>query len=331
MIPTDWLTYLPHAALLCTAELVVIAQSNALFDQFGGQSVIGANFAKFAAGDARIVQAAKQALSTLQLHSVHDLVLQIDRRRVVHVQLQALASLPEPVLYIELQLDRSAQAAPHALVRQLVRSFAHEVRNPLSGLRGTAQLLVKKHPELQTYTDVLINESDRIRRLVDQLSGAPAQPHVPVNIHLALEQARRLCAAQYAAIDWQRDYDPSLPAISASADAIAQAVINLLQNAAQAGATVVRIATRAEHQVRINSRLFRSAIRIDVFDNGEGVPEHLRDSLFLPLVSAKTDRGGSGFGLAIVLAVAEEHAGSVRYRSTKSDTCFSLYFPFETP
>ncbi len=218
-------------------------------------------------------------------------------------------------------------AAIAASMRQMTRAFAHEIRNPLSGLRGTAQLLSRMHPELQSYTQILIHESDRLVRLIDRLSQQQRFQPKPCNIHELTENVRRLTTAQFPDINWQRDYDPSLPEIAADADAITQALLNLCLNAAQAQARSVSLRTRIEHGVATPARWLRSALRIDVADNGQGVPESVRDSLFLPLVTARAQAGGSGFGLAQVLAVAEEHGGHVRYRSIAGDTCFSLYLP----
>jgi nitrogen-specific signal transduction histidine kinase len=220
-------------------------------------------------------------------------------------------------------------AAISASMRQMTRAFAHEIRNPLSGLRGTAQLLSRMHPELHSYTQILIQESDRLVRLIDRLSQQQRFEPKLCNIHELIENVRRLTTAQFSDIEWQRDYDPSVPELAADADAITQALLNLCLNAAQAKARTVGLRTRIEHGVTTPSRWLRSALRIDVTDNGQGVPESVRDSLFLPLVTARAESGGSGFGLAQVLAVAEEHGGHVRYRSAPGDTCFSLYLPMQ--
>jgi two-component system, NtrC family, nitrogen regulation sensor histidine kinase GlnL len=325
-----FIAQLPHVCVLCDAKLQVCAQSNLLLEHFGGQSILAANLMTLVAGDARVLQAAHACFESARLHLVHDVSLHIERQRHAHLHMQAIELDQQRWLYLELQLDRTEAAATHALVRQMARAFAHEVRNPLSGLRGAAQLLARKTPEYVAYTDVVVQEADRIARLVDKLSGAPARAHVPINVHEIAERARSLCALQFPDQHWLRDYDPSLPEIAGDADSLTQALLNLLQNAAGAGANKVSLVTRVQHRLSIGEKLLRTAIRIDVHDDGAGVPIALRDQLFLPLVTGKSGVGGSGFGLAIVLAVAEEHGGSVRYRSAPGDTCFSIYLPAET-
>jgi nitrogen-specific signal transduction histidine kinase len=359
------LKQLPQHALLCDQHWRIVAQTHRLTDAWFGRSYVGLPCAEIF--DATSVDALRRTIllsasaGTSEADLEHPLTLRLrfqDRmmkdpslgRNVEH-------SVDQPVMHERLQWTQaSAQvvelklaaasgfwiafdlasatsdthhAAISASMRQMTRAFAHEIRNPLSGLRGTAQLLSRMHPELHSYTQILIQESDRLVRLIDRLSQQQRFEPKPCNIHAPIENVRRLTTAQFPDIEWQCDYDPSVPELAVDADAITQALLNLCLNAAQAKARTVGLRTRIEHGVTTPSRWLRSALRIDVTDNGQGVPESVRDSLFLPLVTARAESGGSGFGLAQVLAVAEEHGGHVRYRSAPGDTCFSLYLPMQ--
>jgi two-component system nitrogen regulation sensor histidine kinase GlnL len=212
-----------------------------------------------------------------------------------------------------------------------LRGLAHELKNPLAGLRGAAQLLARQ-PESQTrrYAEVILTEADRLLALTEaMLSPGPSRPHVPVNLHAVLEQVRVLAEseAEWSAVI-QRDYDPSLPETVADPDRLAQAVWNLVRNALQAGATEVRLRTRAERHVLIGEREHRLAFRLDIADNGRGVPPELAERIFLPLVTSRAE--GTGLGLALAQAVAREHGGILSYRSRPGHTVFTLLLPIAT-
>jgi len=220
-----------------------------------------------------------------------------------------------------------AQHLPQALSATL-RGLAHELKNPLAGLRGAAQLLARQpEPQTRRYAEVILSEADRLLALTEaMLSPGPARPHEPVNLHAVLEQVRVLAEseAEWSAVI-QRDYDPSLPELGGDPDRLTQAVWNLVRNALQAGATSVRLRTRAEHQARLGSEEHRLALRLDVIDDGTGVPEDLAERIFLPLVSGRAE--GTGLGLALAQSVAREHGGLLSYRSRPGHTVFTLLLP----
>ncbi|HET9485776.1 MAG TPA: nitrogen regulation protein NR(II) [Xanthomonadales bacterium] len=219
---------------------------------------------------------------------------------------------------------------PAALTASL-KGLAHEVKNPLAGLRGAAQLLGRKLPDgdAQRYLAVIIAETDRLSALVERLlNPAPPRPFVPVNVHEVLERVRLLAEAEAGwAVVIQRDYDPSLPPIAGDADRLAQAVWNLIRNALESGSSEVRLRTRAEHNVPIGERAARLALRLEVVDNGRGVPDDLGSRIFLPLVSGRAD--GTGLGLPIAQQVAREHGGARSFRSRPGHTVFTLLLPLE--
>jgi two-component system nitrogen regulation sensor histidine kinase GlnL len=221
-----------------------------------------------------------------------------------------------------------AQKLPQALSATL-RGLAHELKNPLAGLRGAAQLLARQpEPQTRRYAEVILSEADRLLALTEaMLSPGPSRPHVPVNLHAVLEQVRVLAEseAEWSAVI-QRDYDPSLPEFQGDPDRLIQATWNLVRNALQAGATSVRLRTRAEHQVRLGTEEeCRLALRLDVIDDGAGVPEDLAERIFLPLVSGRAE--GTGLGLALAQSVAREHGGLLSYRSRPGHTVFTLLLP----
>ncbi len=222
-----------------------------------------------------------------------------------------------------------AVALPSALSAAL-KGLAHELRNPLAGLKGAAQLLARRHrddAESGELTGLIESEVERLTALLDRLlSPQPAQPHAPLNVHVVLERVLRLAESDAGwAVKLVRDYDPSLPEIDGDADRLTQAVWNLVRNAIEAGATSVQLRTRAEHGVRIGDEVHALALRLDIADDGRGVPEDLTERLFLPLVSGRAE--GSGLGLALAQQVAREHRGSLVYRSRPGHTVFTLWLP----
>ena len=228
--------------------------------------------------------------------------------------------------------DDPALLLPSAISASL-KGLAHELRNPLAGLKGAAQLLARRvDPDAGNGTarelvSMIGSEVDRLTALVDHLlTPAPPRPHARVNIHAVLERVLRLAESEAGwAVRLLRDYDPSLPEFDGDADRLVQAVWNLVRNAIEAGATHVTLRTRAEHAVRIADVVHPIALRLEISDDGRGVPEALAEQLFLPLVSGRAE--GSGLGLALAQQVAREHRGSLVYRSRPGHTVFTLLLP----
>lgn len=222
---------------------------------------------------------------------------------------------------------------PSALSAAL-KGLAHELRNPLAGLKGAAQLLSRRVDDAGHFdessrelTGLIQSEVERLTQLLDRLlSPAPPQPHAPLNIHAVLERVLRLAESDAGwAVKLVRDYDPSLPELPGDADRLVQAAWNLVRNAIEAGATTVTLRSRAEHGVRIGDHVHAMALRLEIIDDGRGVPEALAEQVFLPLVSGRAE--GSGLGLALAQQVAREHRGSLAYRSRPGHTVFTLLLP----
>ncbi|MCL6619297.1 MAG: PAS domain-containing sensor histidine kinase [Thermomonas hydrothermalis] len=220
-----------------------------------------------------------------------------------------------------------ARLLPSALAASL-KGLAHELRNPLLGIKGAAQLLARRvEGESRELTAIIESEVGRLSALVDRLlSPAPPRPFAPVNIHAVLERVLRLAEHDAGwAVQLQRDYDPSLPELQGDADRLSQAVWNLVRNALEAGAGTVTLRTRVEHAARIGEAPPTLALRLDVIDDGRGVPAELAEHLLLPLVSGRAD--GTGLGLALAQQVAREHRGVLTWRSRPGHTVFTLLLP----
>jgi two-component system nitrogen regulation sensor histidine kinase GlnL len=227
-----------------------------------------------------------------------------------------------------LEVHPAGVEATGSRLSESLRGLAHEVKGPLAGVRGAAQLLRRRveAPDLAELAELIMREVDRIASLSDRLLRAGAKPRLArTNIHETLERVAALTEAEPAAPAVQRDYDPSLPAISADADRLQQALLNLVRNAIEAGARSIALRTRAEHSARIGERALRLALRVDVGDDGGGVPADLADTLFEPLVSGRA--GGSGLGLAIAREIAREHGGDLAFASRPGATVFTLLLP----
>ena len=217
--------------------------------------------------------------------------------------------------------------------RELIRNLAHEIRNPLGGLRGSAQLLEREleRPELREYTQVIIKEADRLQVLMDRL----LTPHRPpqfalLNIHEVLERVRSLVLAEFPdGIRIERDYDASLPDLHGDKEQLIQAVLNIVRNAAQAlnGKGEIEFRTRAARQVTLAKQRHKLALELRVVDNGPGIPEELRERMFYPLVSGRD--GGSGLGLTLSQTFVQHHHGTIECDSKPGRTCFTIMLPLE--
>lgn len=222
--------------------------------------------------------------------------------------------------------------------RELIRGLAHEVKNPLGGLRGAAQLLEREldSAELKEYTQIIIHEADRLSELVDRLLGPNQEPRTgSFNIHRILEHVIRLVEAESpGTLTLERDYDPSLPELFGDEDQIIQAILNVVQNAAQSlvehgvPAPTITLKTRVVRTFTIDSIKHRLVARIDIIDNGAGIEESMIDEIFYPMITTRAD--GSGLGLAITQSVIGQHGGVIECESQPGHTCFSIFLPLET-
>lgn len=217
--------------------------------------------------------------------------------------------------------------------RELIRNLAHEIKNPLGGIRGAAQLLDHEldRPSLHEYTQVIMKEADRLQTLMDRLLTPHRLPQLTqINIHEVLERVRSLILAEYSqGIVLRRDYDVSLPFLKGDKEQLIQATLNIVRNAAQAlgGRGEIRLRTRIARQVTLARRMYRRAISVEIWDNGPGVPEELRERIFHPLISGR--EGGSGLGLTLAQNFVTQHHGMIGFESAPGDTCFMMLLPVE--
>ncbi|KXI22843.1 nitrogen regulation protein NR(II) [Photobacterium sanguinicancri] len=219
--------------------------------------------------------------------------------------------------------------------KELVRGLAHEIKNPLGGLRGAAQLLEKTLPDpsYTEYTQMIIEQADRLRNLVDRLLGPQRPGNRQVdNIHVVLEKVRQLVSLDNNdAITIARDYDPSLPDFTMDPEQLEQALLNIVGNAALALRDTeqgrITLKTRTAHQALIHGKRFRVAAKIDIIDNGPGIPSDIQDTLFYPMVTGRD--GGTGLGLSIARNVIDQHQGKIEVLSWPGHTQFTIFLPIK--
>ena len=222
--------------------------------------------------------------------------------------------------------------------RELIRNLAHEIKNPLGGLRGSAQLLEREldRAELREYTQVIIKEADRLQSLMDRLLTPHRTPRVAaLGIHEVLERVRSLVLAEFSSgISIECDYDPSLPDLVGDKEQLIQAVLNVVRNAAQAlasgapertGSGLITLRTRAVRQITLLKQRYRLALELQVIDDGPGVPENIRERIFNPLVSGRD--GGSGLGLSLAQTFVHYHRGTIECDSRPGRTIFRILLP----
>jgi two-component system nitrogen regulation sensor histidine kinase GlnL len=261
---------------------------------------------------------------------VHAIINQMDGTPHVLVELVEIEA--------QTRQDREERALGQAqATKELIRNLAHEIKNPLGGIRGAAQLLEMEGQTrtLTEYTQVIIHEADRLQALVDRLLAPHRKPHVvsDVNIHEVCERVRSLILAEFPrGLEVQRDYDVSIPDFRGDREQLIQAVLNIAHNAAQAlaerivaGDAAITLRTRIARQVTLGKQRYRLALELHIEDNGPGVPESIRDRIFYPLVSGRD--GGSGLGLTLAQTFVQQHQGTIECESEPGRTVFKIVIP----
>ncbi|WP_280152385.1 nitrogen regulation protein NR(II) [Piscinibacter sp. XHJ-5] len=261
---------------------------------------------------------------------VHVIVNQMERTNSVIVELVEIEQ--------QTRQDREERALDQAQAnKELIRNLAHEIKNPLGGIRGAAQLLEMEVESraLTEYTQVIIQEADRLQSLVDRLLAPHRKPHVvsDVNIHEVCERVRSLILAEFPrGLTVERDYDISIPDFRGDREQLIQAVLNIAHNAAQAlgdriavGDASITLRTRIARQVTLGKQRYRLALDLHIEDNGPGVPESIRDRIFYPLVSGRD--GGSGLGLTLAQTFVQQHQGMIECDSVPGKTIFKIVIP----
>lgn len=235
-----------------------------------------------------------------------------------------------------LRIDRDAAIKEHhEVTRQMVRGLAHEIKNPLGGIRGSAQLLDQQLTDesMHEYTQIIIEETDRLTALVDRMLGPNTLPDRQVlNIHQVLERVGRLLELEASErLTVVRDYDPSIPELEIDAEQLTQAVLNIARNAMQSLAETphptITIASRIERQFTIAGRRHKVVVRIDIRDNGPGIAEEIREHMFYPMISGRPE--GTGLGLTFAHSIINQHRGLIEFSSEPGDTSFRIFIPLE--
>lgn len=287
----------------------------------------------------------RQSLASGHPYSKREARLVTQSGRILTVD-YSVNPVPEAGILLEIQardrlirIEREEELlARHASARVLVRGLAHEIKNPLGGIRGAAQLLDREldREELHEYTHIIIEEADRLRHLVDRLLGPHTLPVMEqLNIHAVLEHVCSLINAETEGrIHIVRDYDPSIPEFEGARDQLIQAVLNIVRNAMQAmkesgtPEPTITLRTRALRQITLGAERHRLVCALEIIDNGPGIPEELGDTLFYPMVSSRAQ--GSGLGLSIAQSIMNQHRGLIEFTSQPGQTRFNLFIPLES-
>jgi two-component system nitrogen regulation sensor histidine kinase GlnL len=336
--------------MLATAVLIANDQQQVVYLNASAENLFAISLTQVAGrtlsevfGDAPILSAAiRYATAHNCSYTEHELELAMYGRPVL--QLACTVTVIDHGLLLELrQIDQQLRVEREARLfeqsqahRELIRNLAHEIKNPLGGIRGAAQLLEREleRPALHEYTQVIIKETDRLQTLMDRLLSPHRMPTTgPVNIHEVLERVRSVMVAEFPNIRVRRDYDISMPLLTGDREQLIQVVLNIARNAAQALSGAVDIArpgeiyfkTRIVRQVTIARSRYRHAICLEIIDNGPGIPEAMRERVFQPLISGRV--GGSGLGLTIAHNFVLQHHGTITVASAPGRTCFTVLLP----
>jgi two-component system nitrogen regulation sensor histidine kinase GlnL len=332
------LALLPTAVVALDADLVVRYANPAAEDLFatGARSLLGQSFLPLFAERDDLERSLREATRTHWDYAAQTASYLRSGREPLHLSIVATGiELRDYALLVELRpieqqlrlVREERMVIEQQSSRELLRNLAHEIKNPLGGLRGSAQLLEREldRPELREYTQVIIQESDRLQALMDRMLAPHRTPKIErLGIHEVLERVRSLVRAEFG-IDIERDYDPSIPDLQADREQLIQAVLNIARNAAQVGAKRVEFRTRAIRQPTILRQRYRLALDLQVVDNGPGVPDEIRDRIFNPLVSGR--QGGTGLGLSLAQTFVQYHQGVIEFDSRPGRTLFRILLP----
>jgi two-component system, NtrC family, nitrogen regulation sensor histidine kinase GlnL len=292
----------------------------------------------------QLASAMQQAIHNNASYIEHDLTLGTHAHGRLHLR---CAASPLQFARRYLLLEFYAMDRPLKLAREeqmldqtqanrlLLRNLAHEIKNPLGGIRGAAQLLEQEleKPALREYTQVIVQEADRLRSLMEKLLAPQSASHYSaLNIHEVLERVRSVVLAEMPeGLKIQRDYDVSLPALIGDKEQLIQVMLNIVRNAAQAmeGKGLIVLRTRVARQVTLFKHRHRLAVMVQIIDNGPGIPNELKDKIFYPLVSGRAD--GHGLGLTLAQDFVSQHHGTIEFDSEPGHTCFTVMLPVPSP
>jgi two-component system nitrogen regulation sensor histidine kinase GlnL len=351
------LTSLSGLDLLASAVIILDADSRIKYVNAAAENLLESSFKALAQhklmdlflNGENLESVFQQAMAHQFADKRLDLILERAGRESlqVHVVVTALDDPTMPVLIElrenvqQLKLDREERILDQSQAnKELIRNLAHEIKNPLGGIRGAAQLLELELPErqlkeLREYTQVIIKEADRLQTLVDRLLAPHRHPHIvgDVNIHEVCERVRSLIVAEFpTGLSIKRDYDLSVPEFRGDKEQLIQAVLNIAHNAAQAlaeriitGDAQLTLMTRVARQVTVAKVRYKLALDLHIIDNGPGIPTEMLDRIFYPLVSGR--EGGSGLGLTLAQTFVQQHQGVIECESRPGYTDFRILIP----
>ena len=348
MSPQDILDNISTGIVALNADLAVTAINSAgeALLQLSEARSMGMHASQVLAQSDDWLESLEQARDEVTPIVRRGLNLHLHSGQVIQIDLVITPIMGDPALeglLLELQpVDRLLRISrdesllnAQVTTRTVIRGLAHEIKNPLGGVRGAAQLLARELPDegLVEYTNIIIREADRLRDLVDRLLGPDRQPSMErVNIHEILEHVRNLVCVEADRQDIvERDYDPSLPDITGDRAQLIQALLNIMRNALQAAPDIddcrIELRTRSQRQFTIGTQRHRLVCRIDIIDNGPGVPEDLQQAIFIPMVTGRAE--GTGLGLSISQSIIGRHGGLLECHSEPGATRFTIYLPME--
>jgi two-component system nitrogen regulation sensor histidine kinase GlnL len=285
-------------------------------------------------------QRLEQVLATGQEFTDSDVTLTFNEQRVVSAEITASFVEFQRIPHILIEFKKIDQQKQISLeifqqqqwesARDLIRGLAHEIKNPLGGLRGAAQLLNNElNPEQQEYTAMIIEQADRLTKLVDRLLGPNQLPKMAQdNIHSVLEKVFKLVSFDNPKnIKLVRDYDPSIPDVTFDPDQIQQTLLNIVNNAIQANqpGNSIYLKTRVASNQTIKGKRIKLCAQVSIIDNGPGIPSHIQDTLFYPMVSGRLN--GTGLGLSIAQTLVNQHQGKLTCQSHPGHTEFTILLP----
>jgi two-component system nitrogen regulation sensor histidine kinase GlnL len=340
------LELLATAVVLLTDELGISYVNPAAENLFelSKRQLVGHSAGTVFCEAAALFQAIDKALGSGASYTEQELELGVAGKLKLHLSCTvSVVDTPGSMMILEFRhIDQQLKIAREERLleqqqanRDLIRSLAHEIKNPLGGIRGAAQLLEHEldRPPLIEYTQVIIGEADRLQTLVDRLLTPHRLPKFRrTNIHELLVRVGSVLQAEFPQILIHSDFDISLPEFEADPEQLTQALFNIVRNAAQAlqgisGVREIRLRTRVARGITLAKRRHRLALALSVEDNGPGVPEAIRDKIFFPLVSGR--EGGSGLGLTIAQTFIAQHNGAIECESVPGHTVFTVLLPLE--
>jgi two-component system nitrogen regulation sensor histidine kinase GlnL len=320
---------LSHAVMMFDANLQLdyINPAGEVLFAVSAKRLIGQKANTLFPADSHLFEAISKGVESGHPFTEHEAIITLPGQREVLVEIQQIDR--------QIRIAREEhQPSQQQTFRTLVRGLAHEIKNPLGGLRGAAQLLERELPseELKEFTNIIIGEADRLQNLVDRMLGPNKLPKKEtLNIHQVLEHVRQLVNVGISDdIKIITDYDPSIPDLIADRDQLIQAILNIVGNAVQALGTEgeITLSTRTVRQFTIGHVHHKLVCRVDIIDNGPGIPEDMLESIFYPMVTGRAE--GTGLGLSISQSLINQHGGLIQCESQPGRTKFSLLIPFES-